>query len=200
MGFSWKTKLSRAWCIKMPTYEIFIDGEPKKIELTKTGENTFNVKINDKMLNVELQRNKPDLEKQFSIKIGNKAYKIELSELNREKPFPVKVDDASFKAEIKTPSIKKESTTLETAISTPAKKTSVQKQIVEGAVTAPMTGKIISIKVKKGDKVETGQVLCIIEAMKMENEINAPKAGIIQEVNVAAGASVSEGEILFVIS
>jgi biotin carboxyl carrier protein len=47
--------------------------------------------------------------------------------------------------------------------------------------------------------VKTGQILCIIEAMKMENEINTPKAGTVQEVNVTEGSSGSEGEVLFVI-
>jgi len=74
-----------------------------------------------------------------------------------------------------------------------------QKQVAEGAVTAPMTGKIISVKVKKGDQVMAGQILCIIEAMKMENEITAPKAGTVQEVNVSERSSVSEGEVLLVI-
>jgi acetyl-CoA/propionyl-CoA carboxylase biotin carboxyl carrier protein len=62
-----------------------------------------------------------------------------------------------------------------------------------------MTGKIVSVKVNKGDKVKAGQVLCVIEAMKMENEITASKAGSVQEVNVSEGSSVNEGEILFVI-
>jgi len=199
LGFGWKTKPNRKWCIKMPTYEIFINGKPKKIELTKTSETIFNVKIDGKIVNVELHRNEADAEKQFSIKIGDKKYKIKLPELNREKPFQIKTEEAIFNAEIKTPSIRRASNTFETTPLNPIKKTTVQKQIVEGAVTAPMTGKIISVKVKKGEKVEMGQALCIIEAMKMENEINAPKAGIIQEVNVAAGASVSEGEVLFVI-
>jgi biotin carboxyl carrier protein len=79
------------------------------------------------------------------------------------------------------------------------RKTAAQAS-VEGAVTAPMTGRIVKMKVTKGEQVQAKQVLCIIEAMKMENEISAPKAGIIQEVNVSEGSPVSEGEILFVIS
>ena len=51
-----------------------------------------------------------------------------------------------------------------------------RKVAVEGAVTAPMTGKIVKVKVKKGDQVKASQVLCVIEAMKMENEISAPKS------------------------
>ena len=62
-----------------------------------------------------------------------------------------------------------------------------------------MTGTIVSVKVKKRDSVKASQVLCVIEAMKMENEIGAPRAGVVQEVNVAEGSSVSEGDVLFVV-
>ncbi|MEM2368086.1 MAG: biotin/lipoyl-containing protein, partial [Candidatus Bathyarchaeia archaeon] len=73
------------------------------------------------------------------------------------------------------------------------------KQVVSGTVTAPMTGKIISIKVGKGEQVKAGQVLCILEAMKMENEITAPVAGTVREILVSEGVSVNEGDPLFVI-
>jgi biotin carboxyl carrier protein len=53
--------------------------------------------------------------------------------------------------------------------------------------------------VKKGEQVKAHQVLCVVEAMKMENEILAPKAGTIKEVNVSEGSPVSEGEPLFII-
>lgn len=183
----------------MPTYEIFIDGKPREIELTKNSDKTFTVKIDDKPLNVELQTEKLDLEMQFSIKINEKTYKIELPKIDREKPFQIKVEEATFKAEVKAPTTKTTLTVVEPAPLTPTKKTVAQKQVVEGAVTAPMTGKIISIKVKKGEQVKAGQILCIIEAMKMENEITASKNGVVQEVSVSEGSSVSEGEVLFVI-
>jgi biotin carboxyl carrier protein len=63
-----------------------------------------------------------------------------------------------------------------------------------------MTGKILSIKVKKGEQVKAGQVLCILEAMKMENEIAAPKSGTVQEILASEGSSVGEGETLFIIT
>jgi biotin carboxyl carrier protein len=62
-----------------------------------------------------------------------------------------------------------------------------------------MTGKIIKIKVKKNEQVKAGQVLCVIEAMKMENEICASKAGTVAEVYVEEGAAVNEGDPLFVV-
>jgi biotin carboxyl carrier protein len=185
--------------MKMPTYEIFIDGKPRKIELTKTSEKSFTVKIDDKSLNVELQTNKLEIEKEFSMKINDKAYTVELPKFDREKLFPIKVEEATFKAEVKTPTAKTALAAFEPTPLTTTRKTATQKQAVEGAITAPMTGKIISIKVKKGDQVKGGQVLCIIEAMKMENEITTSKAGTVQEANVSEGSSVNEGEILFVI-
>jgi biotin carboxyl carrier protein len=62
-----------------------------------------------------------------------------------------------------------------------------------------MTGKILSVKVKKGDQVKKGETLCILEAMKMENEITTSKAGTVREVYVFEGSSVSEGDTLFII-
>ncbi len=184
----------------MPTYEIFIDDKPRKVEITKTAERTFNAKIDDKTSNAELTAEKQEIEKSFSVKIDGKTYKIEMPRVARDQPFTVKVDEASFKAEIKTPAVKSSLTTFSPTPSTSMKRNAAQKQATEGAVTAPMTGKIIKVRAKKGDEVEQGQVLCVIEAMKMENEITAPKAGTVKEVTVSEGSSVSEGEILLIIN
>jgi len=185
--------------MKLPVYEIFISGKPLKIELTRTGERSFTVKMGDKTLSIELPDEKLDLGKGFSIKIDNKAYKVELPKINREKLFSVKVEEAAFKAEVKTFTKRPVLPIFEPSHVTPMRRTMVSKQVVKGAVTAPMTGKILSVMVKKGDQVKADQVLCILEAMKMENEITAPEAGTVQEVYVSEGSSVSEGEILFVI-
>ena len=183
----------------MPVYEIFIDSKPRKIELTKTGENSFTVKIDSKSLIIELPSDKLNLEKLSSIKIDGKTYQIELPRVDWEKLFPVKVEEITFKAEVKTPTKKPTLTTFEPVALTPTKKATVTKQVAEGTITAPMTGKILSVKVKKGDHVELDQVVCILEAMKMENEITAPKAGTIREVYVSEGSSVSEGEPLLTV-
>jgi biotin carboxyl carrier protein len=66
-------------------------------------------------------------------------------------------------------------------------------------VEVPITGKIISINVKPGDEVKEGDVLCILESMKMENPILAPVDGTIAEVGVAADQVVKPGEIIAVI-
>jgi biotin carboxyl carrier protein len=183
----------------VPVYEIFIDGKPRKIEMTKTGEKSFTVKTDSKSLSIELAADKPNLEKLSSIKIDGKTYNIELPKIDWEKLFPIKVEEITFKAEVKTFTKKPALTAFEPVPSTPTRKAMATKQVVEGTITAPMTGKILSVKVKKGDQVELDQVVCVLEAMKMENEITAPKAGTIREMYVSEGSSVSEGEPLFTV-
>lgn len=68
------------------------------------------------------------------------------------------------------------------------------------AVTAPLPGTIISIKVKPGDEVTANQTVAVLEAMKMENEIEAGYAGTVSEVKVAERDTVLEGAVLITIS
>ncbi len=70
---------------------------------------------------------------------------------------------------------------------------------VPGGVAAQLAGKVLRVEVQEGDAVEAGQLLLVLEAMKMENEINAPKAGTVKSVTVAEGAQVSEGETLVIL-
>ena len=63
-------------------------------------------------------------------------------------------------------------------------------------VSAPMPGKILSIKVKVGDTVNKGDVMMVLEAMKMENEIVAPEAGTVASIDVSEGAMVEAADVL----
>ena len=69
----------------------------------------------------------------------------------------------------------------------------------EGAIKAPLTGSITTINVKAGDTVKKGQVLMILEAMKMENEILAPSDGKVISVSVNTGKQVDAGDVLLTI-
>jgi pyruvate carboxylase subunit B len=69
-------------------------------------------------------------------------------------------------------------------------------QASEGAVTAIMPGKIIRIFVAEGDEVAEGDVVCLLEAMKMENELKAPRAGMVKKLYVQPGQDVETGAVL----
>ena len=64
------------------------------------------------------------------------------------------------------------------------------------AVKAPMPGKVIAVNVKPGDTVEKGQVVAVMEAMKMEHSLTAPRDGVVEEIGADVGAQVPEGEVL----
>jgi biotin carboxyl carrier protein len=62
-----------------------------------------------------------------------------------------------------------------------------------------MPGKVVSVRVAPGDEVEPGQVLVVLEAMKMEHQVTAPEAGVVSEVLVAVGEQVENGALLVVV-
>ncbi|MDD1747104.1 MAG: hypothetical protein LUQ16_05005 [Methanomassiliicoccales archaeon] len=68
-----------------------------------------------------------------------------------------------------------------------------------GNISAPMPGKLISVKVKVGEKVEPNTLVAILEAMKMENEILAGVAGTVKEIKAKPGETVDGGKVLLVI-
>ena len=65
-------------------------------------------------------------------------------------------------------------------------------------VSAPMPGKVLEVKCKAGDAVKSGDVLLILEAMKMQNEIMAPADGTVSDVRVSAGSTVNTGDVMVV--
>jgi len=68
------------------------------------------------------------------------------------------------------------------------------------AVVSPMQGTVLSVEVSEGDEVESGQVVCVVEAMKMENEITAHSDGTVSELSVSPGGPVSAGQVVCVIA
>jgi glutaconyl-CoA/methylmalonyl-CoA decarboxylase subunit gamma len=73
------------------------------------------------------------------------------------------------------------------------------KEIGPGLVKAPLPGTIFKLLVRDGDKIQPGQTVLIMEAMKMENEIHCASGGIVKEIRIKEGDSVLEGDVLVVI-
>ena len=67
-------------------------------------------------------------------------------------------------------------------------------------VCSPMPGTILDVKVSSGQSVKKGDVICVLEAMKMENDIPAPCDGVVASINVQKGASVAAGDVIAIIN
>jgi len=68
------------------------------------------------------------------------------------------------------------------------------------AIVTPMQGTVLAVEVADGDEVEAGQVICVVEAMKMENEITAHRAGVVTELAVEPGQAVTSGQTICVVN
>jgi len=183
---------------RLREYNITVDDKLYKVKLiTHVRGAPFSAKINEKSYEAEFV-GEFDSAAPFSVKVDGKVYDVELKTIDKENPFPIKVNDVLFRVELKPTArrvaLKTPESTAFISVTKPSRRT-----VVEGAVTAPMAGKIVSVLVEDGDSVNVGDVLCVLEAMKMENEITAPKAGIVEEIKVSEGMPVNEGEALVII-
>ncbi|VBB07848.1 biotin/lipoyl attachment [Lucifera butyrica] len=123
--------------------------------------------------------------KKFKVVVNGNPYFVEVEEIQAMNPVPA-AKTVSKAASPQTPQ----------NVSAPAG-IDVAAPAGSQVVNAPMPGKILAVNVKKGDSVKQGDVLCILEAMKMQNDIIAPKDGIINEILITAGQSVTTGKSLF---
>jgi biotin carboxyl carrier protein len=154
------------------------------------------VKVNDKPVEVAFA-GEPKNKESFILRVKGKKYAVELSRNSGQASFTIKVNNVPFKVELKTAA--RQMLALPSSPTSALVQRTTRKTVNQGAVAAPMSGKIIKVKVKKGDTVKMGDVLCTLEAMKMENEVTAPKAGVIEEVMVQEGKTVNTDDILVII-
>jgi pyruvate carboxylase subunit B len=139
---------------------------------------------------------------EFKVTLHGETFHIKLTGSGHHgetrRPFYVSVDGISEEAIVETlneieVSGGKNSSTKKSTVTTSSGR---PRSTHQGCVTTAMPGTIVDVRVKVGDKVEAGDGLLVIEAMKMENEINAPQSGVIISVHVQKGDSVAPDETL----
>jgi len=126
--------------------------------------------------------------KQFNITVNGKKYEVMVEEAGA-KTAPAAAAPKPAAAPAATPAPKPAAAPAPAAAPPPAGSTTI---------TAPMPGKIMTVNVKAGDAVKRGDVVLVLEAMKMQNEIMAPANGTVTDVRVAVGQTVSTGDIMIV--
>lgn len=133
--------------------------------------------------------------KRFNITVNGKAYDVQVEEVGGAAMPAAAVMPAPVQAAAAAPA----PSAAPAAASAPAQAAAPVAAVpAEGAETinAPMPGTILNIQVNAGDQVTKGQVLLVLEAMKMENEIMSPRDGVVAGVHVNKGDSVDSGKLL----
>ncbi len=130
--------------------------------------------------------------KKFFIKVNGSQYEVEVEEVRDGSTYEPQV---SFTAPAPAPTVAP-APAAPSAPKVEAKKQDTAVPAGAETITAPMPGTILDVRVNSGDTVKKGQILLILEAMKMENEIMAPHDGTITTVNTSKGASVNAGDLL----
>ncbi len=131
----------------------------------------------------------------YVVNVADKSYEVEIEDICA-RPVVARVDGQEFKVTPET-GIKhalQKGTSEFKAVETP--KPSPGSAVHSNELTAPLPGTVTEVFVKSGETIETGQVILIIEAMKMKNSIRSTGSGKIAEVLVSAGETVAHKQVL----
>jgi len=120
--------------------------------------------------------------------VNSVEYDVELVSLGRKKVF---AQEAVVRPAVPPPVI-----AAQTATPAAAPQRPIPMAAGEGSIVAPMPGAVFQVRVKEGQQVQAGQVLIVMEAMKMENPVNAPFNGTVTKILVREGDNVGEGDLL----
>ena len=125
--------------------------------------------------------------RKFNVTVNGVAYDVEIEEVGAVASAPV-----AAPAPVASPAPAAAPAAPKAAPAAPK----AQGKAGSVAIKAPMPGTILKLNVKVGDSVKSGDVVCVLEAMKMENDICAPQDGVVSSVEVAQGASVATDAVL----
>ncbi len=126
--------------------------------------------------------------KKFRVTVNGQTYEVEVEEIDAGEVRPAPAEEVKRVVPEEAPKP-----------AAPAKRGDVAVPEGGEVVKAPLPGVVVDVKVAPGQRVQAGDVLVVLEAMKMENEIPSPVAGTVTEVAVSKGQSVNVDDVLVVI-
>ena len=182
--------------VNSTTIDVEVEGPTEGILSITIGEASFPVQVADG----------DSSSGKFSVLVGDKKHIIHLIPNPDSADFTLTVGKENYSANLTTEAISRSfqptkisSTPSTIAPTTPTPIPAVRAQAEPGSVTAPLPGRVLEVRVKEGVKIRTGDVLLVLEAMKMANEIRAPTDGTITKVHVEAGTAVEKGQPMITI-
>ncbi len=135
--------------------------------------------------------------KKFNIKVNGISYEVEIEEIKEGAPQAAAPTLAKVTPKVAAPKV------AAPKVEAPKVKAKEKEAVAAGAgehsIDAPMPGKIVKVVVEEGQSVKAGDVLLVLEAMKMQNEITADADGTVKAVNVEAGQNVKVKESLVIL-
>jgi biotin carboxyl carrier protein len=165
--------------------EIRLDDRHSNVELIGREENRITIKVDDKIHEVDITKVEEGV---YSLILNGKSYTVELKEGDTSKKYEASSSGRSFSIEI----IDAEARYL-------MSRKGSDPDEAENQISSPMPGKVVKIPVRAGEKVDAGQTVIIVSAMKMESEYKAGKSGIIKEIHVKEGDTIEGNQPLITI-
>ena len=159
---------------------VTLEDHEAEVEFQTDGDRVW-LEVEGRRLEADFRR-LPDGEV-YSLLIAGRSYEVRVSPV--QGGVVVSVGGTTFPVEVRHPLEKRLQSVLRTADANHGE-----------TVAAPMPGLVVAIKVRKGERVQRGQAVAVIEAMKMQNELTARQGGVVSEVLVGERVSVSAGQPL----
>ncbi len=185
-------------------YELTINETKTPLTIERSSQGILQITIGETTYPVQIIQSNPETGK-YQVKVGEKEYLLTAIQKKGMEKFIISLNKqeylASLKQLITRPSVARRVTPRPIHPVTIHEPTRAPSPSTEpGTVTAPLPGRVLDVPVKEGDSVQQGEVIIVLEAMKMANKIRAPKAGKISKIHVEFGDAVEKGQALVTVA
>jgi biotin carboxyl carrier protein len=160
-------------------FEVVLNGARRSVELERE-ENRWRISLDGQSMDADAVEIAPNI---FSLLLNGNSHEVRITPTPAG-PLALQTEHQEFTAEVIDPRAWR------------GRRHGALEAEGRQQILAPMPGKIVRVLVQAGEKVEAGQGLLVVEAMKMQNEIRSPKSGTVERLLAKEGQPVNAGEVL----